>query len=213
MDITWLGHSCFLISTDEGSLVTDPYDSRIGLSLPKNLSADVVTISHHHYDHDHIEAVRGNPCIVDGPGIHRCHGWTFQGLETYHDEYRGAERGSNTVYLFEIDGIRLAHLGDLGHILPGDMAVALSDVDVLMVPIGGTYTINGTQALTVVNQINPRLVLPMHYAVPGLSLKNEIDGADVFLAMLKRPVIAADRLTIDKGRLKTLPPSAVIFSG
>jgi L-ascorbate metabolism protein UlaG (beta-lactamase superfamily) len=177
LDVTWLGHGCFRLRGRNAAVVTDPYPPAIGLKLQR-LDADLVTISHDHENHNYTQAVR-EAYEIRGPGEYEVAGVAVIGVPTYHDADKGAKHGLNTVYLIEIDDVRICHLGDLGHSLDDTQAETLSSADVLLVPVGGRTTINATQAAEVVRQLEPRYVVPMHYAVPGLKL--QLDPIDRFL--------------------------------
>ncbi|MGB3944945.1 MAG: MBL fold metallo-hydrolase, partial [Methanothrix sp.] len=180
MKITWLGHSCFKIEDGSGRVVvTDPFDEAVGYPLPK-AKADVVTVSHDHHDHNHVEAVGGRPEVVRGPGEKVAAGIRFFGTATYHDDRGGKKRGPNTIFSFEMDGVRICHLGDLGHLLGEREAAALGKVDVLMIPVGGVYTLDAEGAKKVVGQIKPKVVIPMHFMTPALAFK--VESADRFLS-------------------------------
>lgn len=168
MRITWLGHASFLIESGEKKLVTDPFDN-IGLAFPR-VSADVVATSHAHFDHNATNLVGGEFEVVSGTGEFSTGPFAIKGFASYHDESRGSERGDNTIYVIEVEGLRLCHLGDLGHALTADEVAALGRVDVLMIPVGGTYTIDAAGAREVAQAINPKIILPMHYKIEGLSL-------------------------------------------
>jgi L-ascorbate metabolism protein UlaG (beta-lactamase superfamily) len=159
------------------AVVTDPFPPTIGLKLQK-LDADLVTVSHEHDNHNYTQAVRDG-YEIRGPGEYEVAGVSVIGFPTYHDSEKGATRGRNTVYLIEIDDVRVCHLGDLGHRLDDTDAETVSSVDVLLVPVGGRMVINAAQAAEVVRQLEPRFVVPMHYAIPGLKL--ELDSVDRFL--------------------------------
>jgi L-ascorbate metabolism protein UlaG (beta-lactamase superfamily) len=178
LDITWLGHGCFRLRGKSAAVVTDPFPPSIGVRLGK-LEAQVVTISHEHENHSYISAVPNARYQVRGPGEYEVAGVGVMGFETFHDEQQGAEHGRNTVYLIELDDVRVCHLGDLGHKLADTALEALGSVDVLLVPVGGRATISAAQAAEVVRQIEPRLVVPMHFAIPGLKI--ELDQVDRFL--------------------------------
>ncbi|HEY6875627.1 MAG TPA: MBL fold metallo-hydrolase [Candidatus Dormibacteraeota bacterium] len=178
MDVTWLGHGCFRLRGKNAAVVTDPYPPTIGLRLPKQ-DAEVLTISHDHENHAYAQAVRDGAYEIKGPGEYEVAGVSVLGFPTFHDAEKGAKRGRNTVYLIEIDDVRICHLGDLGHALEDEDAEKVSSCDVLLVPVGGRTAINAVQAAEVVRQLEPRFVVPMHYAVPGL--KKELDGLDRFL--------------------------------
>jgi L-ascorbate metabolism protein UlaG (beta-lactamase superfamily) len=171
MQISWLGQSCFKIQSKDTTIITDPYGESIGRKLPPRLNADIVTVSHQHEDHNNTTALSGTPFIIDTPGEYEIKGVFIQGIPAAHDDKNGAERGTSTIYLFNFEEIKLAHLGDLGAVLTDEQLEKLEGVDILLVPVGGVYTIDGKQAAEVVNQIEPRIVIPMHYAIPGLKYK------------------------------------------
>jgi len=170
MYITWLGQSCFKIQGKNAAIITDPYQPAIGLTLPR-LTADIVTVSHQHKDHNNIEAVSGNPFVVTTPGEYEIKNVFIQGIPSWHDEKDGNERGANTIFLFSLEEMKLAHLGDLGTVLSDEQLEKLEGVDVLLVPVGGVYTIDAKKAVEVINQVEPRLVIPMHYQINGLAYK------------------------------------------
>ena len=179
MNIIWYGQSCFKLSSSTKNsagepivLITDPFDKSIGLNPPRT-SADIVTVNRQHYDHNNTSAIKGDPFIIDGPGEYE-----IKGIPSFCDKKQGTERGSNTIYVIEIDEIRICHLGDLGHILTNGQLEKINGIDILMIPVGGTYTISWSEADTVVNQIEPRIVIPMHYQLPGLKIK--LDPVDKF---------------------------------
>jgi L-ascorbate metabolism protein UlaG (beta-lactamase superfamily) len=177
LDVTWLGHGCFRLRGRSAAVVTDPYPPSIGLKLQR-LDADLVTVSHEHENHNYTQVVR-DAYEIRGPGEYEVAGVSVIGVPTFHDAERGAKQGRNTVYLIEIDDVRVCHLGDLGHKLDDAEAEAISSPDVLLVPVGGHTAINAAQAAEVVRQLEPRYVVPMHYAIPGLKL--ELDTLDRFL--------------------------------
>lgn len=178
MDITWFGHSCFQLKGKAVSVVTDPYSPQIGLSAP-GLAADIVTVSHLHPGHSNISLVEGKPHIIDGPGEYEIGGVIILGTHTYHDNSGGKVRGKNTVYLIRIDGIDICHLGDLGEPLTSGQIEALGNVDVLLVPVGGVSTIDARKAVQMVRALGPKVVVPMHYQIPGLVM--ELEPVERFL--------------------------------
>jgi L-ascorbate metabolism protein UlaG (beta-lactamase superfamily) len=177
LDVTWLGHGCFRLRGRGAAAVTDPYPPSIGLKLSR-LEADLVTVSHSHENHSYTQVVR-DAYEINGPGEYEVAGISVIGVPTFHDSEKGARKGRNTVYLLEIDDVRVCHLGDLGHRLDDAEAEAISSPDVLLVPVGGRNAMNAAQAAEVVRQLEPRYVVPMHYAIPGL--KRELDSIDRFL--------------------------------
>jgi L-ascorbate metabolism protein UlaG (beta-lactamase superfamily) len=182
MEITYIGHSCFKIKGKELTLVIDPYDpKKTGYKLPK-MEADVLLLTHDHEDHNHKEGVSGYSFLIEGPGEYETKGVFVSGISTYHDAAEGGERGKNTMYFIEIDGFTVLHLGDLGHELSKDMLERISNVDVLLVPVGGTYTIDAVTASKVISMLEPRIVVPMHYQTGDLTgLSEELDKIDKFL--------------------------------
>ncbi len=168
MKIKWLGHSCFLITSEKGTkLITDPYAVGVGINYaPIKESADVVIVSHDHGDHNNVSAVQGQPQIVKGSGIKNVSGIEFKGIAAYHDRSQGKERGDNTVFCFTVDGIRLCHLGDLGHLLSQEQIASVGNVDILFIPVGGVFTINAAEATQVCTQLRPKVIIPMHFKTP-----------------------------------------------
>ncbi len=187
MDVTWLGHGCFRLRGRNAAVVTDPYPPAIGLKLSR-MDADLVTVSHEHENHNYTQVVRDGAYEIHGPGEYEVAGVSVIGVPTFHDAEKGAKHGRNTVYLIEIDDVRICHLGDLGHKLEDAEAEAVASPDVLLVPVGGRTAMNAAQAAEVVRQLEPRYVVPMHYAIPGLKL--ELDPIDRFLKEMG--VAAAD---------------------
>lgn len=180
MDVTWHGHGCFRLRGRNATAVTDPYPPSLGAKLPK-LEADVVTVSHGDPNHSFVEAVVNDDAfVVDGPGEYEVKGITVFGIRAFHDNQNGAELGSNTIYVIEVDDIRICHLGDLGHSLDDSIVEAIgTPIDVLLVPVGGGKALAAERAAEVVRAIEPRWVVPMHFRVPGL--KTELDGVETFL--------------------------------
>ncbi|MEW6572237.1 MAG: MBL fold metallo-hydrolase [Bacillota bacterium] len=184
MEIKWLGHACFLLTTREGvTVLTDPYDESIGYPLPP-VTPDVVTVSHRHYDHNAVGSVKGSPVVFEGAGIHRAKGLTIRGVATFHDKNKGAQRGPNTVFVIEADGLRICHLGDLGHPLDGAKVQEIGPVDVLLIPVGGTYTIDADEAAALVTEMKPRIAVPMHYKTERLKIN--VAPVDNFLKHFSR---------------------------
>jgi L-ascorbate metabolism protein UlaG (beta-lactamase superfamily) len=182
MKIKYLGHSAFVITSAAGlRIVTDPYTPGSGLEYGDITEpADVVTVSHGHRDHNNVAAVRGNPTAVSRAGRAAVKGIEFNGVSSAHDEVGGKMRGGNIIFCFEVDGVRVCHLGDLGHRLDDRQIEEIGCVDVLLIPVGGHYTIDAVAATDVCSQLKPALVIPMHYkTAKGLP---EIAGVDAFLS-------------------------------
>ena len=163
MEIYYLGHSSFRIKGKSASIVTDPFDPKmVGLKY-QGVTGDIVTISHDHTDHNQVSQVSEVKKIVTSPGEYEIMGVSIIGLSSFHDDAQGADRGKNTIYVFEIDEMRICHLGDLGHTLNEKLVEEIGDIDILMIPTGGEYTINSETAVAVVQGIEPRIIIPMHY--------------------------------------------------
>lgn len=178
MDITWLGHSCFRIRGNRTTIITDPYPPTLGYSLGKP-TARIVTVSHQHPGHSYVNGVGGEPKLVTGPGEYEIGGILITGVATFHDGERGKKRGKNTAYLIEVDEISVCHLGDLGHVLTTEQVEELDNVDVLLLPVGGVSTIDAPLAVEVVRQLEPRVVIPMHYKTEALTW--ELEPVERFL--------------------------------
>ncbi len=202
-DIQYLGHSCFRLRGRDGIVLTDPYDRSVGRDLGRP-TAHIVTVSHHHPDHDNVAAVRpvrDRVVVIDGPGEYEVGGILITGVRTFHDKQKGAERGRNTVYVIHLDDIVFCHLGDLAHELSAQQLEEIGSVDVLFVPVGGGETIGPAEAASVISQIEPRVVIPMHYAIEGQSAMN-LAPLDKFLHELGIKECAPDeRLTLNAGNL------------
>ncbi|MCX6807941.1 MAG: MBL fold metallo-hydrolase [Patescibacteria group bacterium] len=168
LQITALGHSCFEIKSDGLTVVTDPFDSKVG-ELPVDLKANIVSISHDHFDHNAISRVNGDPKVFDWPGEYEVAGVQIRGYQSFHDSKNGAERGENVIFVFRFPDATIAHLGDLGHELDSDIVEKMGQIDVLLVPIGGTYTLDAKGAKKVIDAIEPRIVIPMHFSEDKLN--------------------------------------------
>ena len=180
MEITWLGHSCFQLRGKNVTLITDPFTPQQGYSLGK-VNAPIVTVSHNHAGHSYAQAVGGNPRIVGGPGEYEISDVLITGVASYHDNKRGQERGRNTIYVIHMDDLVICHLGDLGHTLQEEQLEEVADADILLIPIGGHSTINATQAAEVISQVEPRIVIPMHYRTEATeSVSPNLDTLDKF---------------------------------
>ncbi|HJA01985.1 MAG TPA: MBL fold metallo-hydrolase [Candidatus Gallimonas gallistercoris] len=179
MKIRYLGHSCFLLTESTGTrILTDPYGD-VGFKMPR-VEADVVSVSHGHYDHNNVKAVGGNPVVLDKEGQYEVGGVEIIAVKSYHDNANGEERGENLIFKFRLDGIEVCHLGDLGEECSSSLIEMLLPVHVLLIPVGGKYTIDSEQAKEYVDRIMPSIVIPMHYKSKGLSL--DIDKPDAFLS-------------------------------
>lgn len=212
MIITWQGHSFFKIQdktgTDGITLATDPFNNSIGLK-PANFEADIVTISHDHDDHNNVSALRGNPYIIDTPGEYDVKGILVEGIKSFHDGKNGEDRGKNIIYRIQMDDITVVHLGDLGDVLDNKQLEKLERTDILMIPVGGKYTINAEKAVEVINQLEPRIIIPMHYKIPGLKI--ELDEIDKFIKELGTEPTREEKLKISKKDLPSDETELVIL--
>jgi len=199
MEISWLGHSCFRIKGTQATVITDPYSPDLGYSLVRP-TAHIVTVSHQHPGHAYVEGIGGEPRRVTRPGEYEISGVLIIGLSTFHDGEKGSQRGKNTVYLIEVDEVSVCHLGDLGHVLTTEQVEELEDVDVLLLPVGGVSTINATMAAEVVRQLEPKVVIPMHYQTEAL--KRNLEPVDRFLKeMAVKEISSRPKLSLTKANL------------
>jgi L-ascorbate metabolism protein UlaG (beta-lactamase superfamily) len=214
MIITWIGHSCFKIQDKTGSegvaVVTDPFDKKVGFKAP-NFEASIVTVSHDHYDHSNTGSIRGNPFIIDSAGEYDKNGVAVIGIESYHDAKQGSERGKNIIYRIDMDDISVAHLGDLGHELDTKQLERLEGTDVLLIPVGGKYTLDAKKAVEVMKQIEPRIIIPMHYKVRGLKVDG-LDGVEKFVKEVGLKPTNEEKLRINKKDLPQEETELVILS-
>lgn len=207
MDIYWYGQSCFKIKGKATTVVLDPYNpDATGLKLPaKDLEAQLVLSSHSHSDHNNVGVIpappTGSPVVITGPGEFEVRGVSVEGISTFHDGTHGSERGKNTLFHLLVDGVNIVHAGDLGHELTEEQIQGVEDAtDILMIPVGGVYTIDAEIAAKVVAQLEPRIVIPMHYKIPGL--KYELGELSEFLReMGKGEVTPQPKLSISKDKL------------
>ncbi len=196
MKVKWYGHSSFLIVSDKGTkIITDPYEpggygGAIGYGkIPDE--ADIVLVSHDHADHNYVKGVPGKPSVIQGVGSHRSHDIEFRGIAAFHDGKKGSERGQNTIFCFLLDDIRVCHLGDLGHIPSEQEAKGIGPIDLLMMPVGGVYTIDASEATKTLEILKPRVVIPMHFKTPQCGF----------------PLAQIDEFTKGKAGVKSLPGS------
>jgi L-ascorbate metabolism protein UlaG (beta-lactamase superfamily) len=216
MNITWYGQSCFRVALQGQkkakqwtSLIIDPFDESTGLKLPK-LEAEILLITHEHKDHNNQKIATKETFLINSPGEYELRDIFIQGISSFHDKEKGKERGLNTIYTVETEEIKLCHLGDFGQEeLTDEQLRDIGEVDVLMIPVGGVYTIDAKEATKVISQIEPRIVIPMHYKIPGLKVK--LDELGTFLkAIGDKGAKAEDKISIQKknlpvGEMKIVP--------
>ncbi len=205
VDITWHGQACFKIRGRTAAVVVDPYDAVFtGLKTLK-LEADIVCVTHNHQDHNNTSAVKTesgqDPFVISGPGEFEKMGVNIVGVSSFHDNSQGQERGKNTIYNITCDEVNIVHLGDLGQKkLSQEQVEQLSSCDVLLIPTGGTFTIEGKDAPDIIAQIEPKIVIPMHHKIEGL--KFALDPVEKFLsAMGKEKQENQNKLSISKEKL------------
>jgi L-ascorbate metabolism protein UlaG (beta-lactamase superfamily) len=199
MEITWLGHSCFKLKGKQATVITDPFSPSIGYTLGK-LSADIITVSHSHPGHSNVQGVGGEPRILKSPGEYESTGVLTVGVHTFHDNEKGAQRGKNTAFVIDVDDVMICHLGDLGHVLTAEQVAEVDGVDVLLIPVGGSSTIDAVQAAQIVRQLEPKIVIPMHYKTDAL--KRELETADRFLKEMGiKEALPQPKLAVNKNSL------------
>lgn len=200
MEISWYGQAAFRLKGKTATVVVDPYDPSIGLKWPKT-EADIVAVTHTHPDHNNTAGVSGASYIAKGPGEYEIKGIAFTGVSSWHDNKEGAERGPNTIYVFNIDGVRICHLGDLGqHQLTEPQLEEIGDVDVLLIPVGGVFTVQAAEAAKIVAQLEPKIIIPMHYHLPGLTV--ELEPVEHFLKeMGKENIEPVSKLNISSEKM------------
>ncbi len=199
MEIVWYGHSCFRLKARRASVVTDPCGKDVGYSIPR-LRADIITISHNHPDYSNRSLVRGKPKVINGPGEYEVKGVFITGIATRLKKSKGPERLKNTIYLFDFDGLTVCHLGNLDHVPSQAQVQALSDVDVLLIPVGAVTTINANQAAEMIGLLGPKIVIPMHYKTKAIKMR--LQPVSKFLKEMGLPETSpAEELEVAKSNL------------
>jgi L-ascorbate metabolism protein UlaG (beta-lactamase superfamily) len=213
MEIKYLGHSSFLIKSSTGKLITDPFDSQIvGFKFPKT-EASVVTVSHHHNDHDAVSQVGGSPLIIDMAGEYEKVGFRVFGFRSFHDKEQGAKRGENIIFKIETERINILHCGDLGFV-PDDQTIDFfGEVDILIVPVGGFYTIDHKEAVQLAKKIEPAIVIPMHYRSEkhNPSAFEKISSLSDFLKEMNQEAEPHEKLTVKKDDLAEMEMQVVVL--
>lgn len=211
MEIIWLGHSCFQLRGKNVTLITDPFTPQQGYSLGK-VNAPIVTVSHNHTGHNYVQGVGGNPRVVRGPGEYEISDVLITGVAAFHDSKRGQELGRNTIYVIHMDDLVICHLGDLGHTLQEAQLEEVADADILLVPIGGHNTINATQAAEVISQVEPRIVIPMHYRTEASAgSRPDLEPLDKFCREMGVEAInPLPKLTVTRNSLPQEPQVVIL---
>ena len=201
MTITWFGQSCFRIESKEASVLIDPFSKEIGLKPPR-VKDDIVLVTHEHFDHNNLEGLNPEAFVIRNPGEYEKSGVAVYGILSYHDKSGGKERGLNTIYVVKAEDMTICHLGDLGQDkLTNEQIESIGDVDILIIPVGGTYTIDYKEAVEVIGQIEPKMIIPMHYKLPGLAV--DLLGVDKFVKELGLSPEKMDKLKIANKNLPT----------
>jgi L-ascorbate metabolism protein UlaG (beta-lactamase superfamily) len=216
MEIVWHGHSFFEIKSKENKeqirIAIDPFSEEVGLKVPK-VEADILLISHDHYDHNNKNAILGNYFLIENPGEYEIKGVFIKAIKSFHDKSDGKERGENLIFLIDSEDLRVCHLGDLGQKELNEKQVEeIGSVDVLMIPIGGVYTISQKEAIKILEQLEPKIIIPMHYSLPKLKIK--LDSVDKFLKSLgiksltpeKKLSIKKENLSSEESKIVLLEP-------
>lgn len=212
MKIKWFGQSCFMITSRSGiKVLTDPYKKMLGYKLPEEMEANIVSTSHNHSDHNNINIVKSSFVHIDKPGDFSEHGIEIKGMQTFHDKTSGSKRGKNTIYNFNIDDINICHCGDLGHVLNSDQIEEIGNVDILLLPVGGLATINAFDAVKVMKQLNPTIVIPMHYRTKALGLVGYIFAkVDKFISASGLKAKEYEEIELNKANIKDYSGIAVL---
>jgi len=211
MEIKYLGHSSFLIKNKEGKLVMDPFDPKVvGLKFPKQ-EADIVTISHAHSDHSFMAQIDGSPLVLDWPGQFEKKGIRVWGYKSFHDKTEGSERGENVLYKVETEGVTILHCGDLGVIPTDEFIDEIGEVGVLMVPVGGKFTLDATEAMTLIKKIDPMMVIPIHYGRPELLIEGLAPLDDFLKKMGIDKVEPVEKLVLKKEDFAVDQPVRVVI--
>ncbi len=201
MDITWLGHSCFRLKGKEVTVITDPCHPSLGYPLSR-LQADIVTLSHFHPGHCYTEAITSEFREIKGPGEYELGGIFITGIATWHDAAQGEKLGKNTVYLLEMDGMALCHLGDLGHLPSPALIEDMGDIDILFLPVGGVSTIGSSTAAEIVRRLTPKVVIPMHYKTAALTA--DLEPVDKFLKEMGiKEKVSQPKLSVNRSNMPT----------
>lgn len=212
MDITYLGHSSFKIKGKTAVVVTDPFDeSVVGLKYP-TIEADIVTTSHNHDDHGKISLVKNYKKAFTGPGEYEVMGISFIGIPSFHDDKKGEKKGKNTIFVLEVDGVRICHLGDLGHKLTEGQLKKIGDIDVLLIPVGGEYTIDSKKAVVVMQQIEASYIVPMHYQTDGLKKETfgKLEPVENFLKESGMTTENLAKLSVKKEMIVDDQPATIV---
>ncbi len=211
MDIYWYGQACFKLKGKQSEVLIDPYDPAvIGLKLPKDLEADCILVTHQHPDHNFVGAAVGKPMVFSGPGEYEVKGTVITGIDALHDNSQGSERGKNIIFHVLIDGLNVVHLGDLGQKkLTEDQLTQIGQTDILLIPVGSIFTIDAKDAAEIVAQLEPTIIIPMHYGLPGM--KFNLDPVEKFLKeMGEEGAEPVNKLSVTREKLPEEPEVIIL---
>jgi len=216
MNIQYYGHSCFKLTAkpagrgqEDVTIFIDPFDKAVGLRPPQG-QADIVLVTHDHHDHNNVEALKGEPRVIDIPGEYSVKGVNIVGINSYMDNKNGQERGQNTIFIIETEEIRICHLGDLGHDLSEKQLEEIDGVNILMIPIGGKYTIDGKQACDIIKKVEPNIAIPIHYKITGSTV--DIDDEKKFCGEMGNcPKERVSKINIKKKDLEEKSMQVIIM--
>lgn len=208
MHLHWFGHSCFQMTFSNGTRVlTDPFDESVGYPVPA-VDSEIVTCSHDHFDHGYSQIVTGNPVVIRTTGAHEVGGVTIDGIASFHDDAQGSKRGSNVIYRYRADGLTIVHLGDLGHLPTPEQLAFIQDADVLLIPIGGFYTIDTDTALQVIAAAHPKTAIAMHFKTPAINFP--ISDESQFAKSLGAVYTGSPDIDFTAGTMKDQPAAIVM---
>lgn len=197
MKISWRGHASFIIEAEGRTIVTDPFNEKLGYPFVPQ-AADIVTVSHQHWDHNAAETITGRPHIITETDTTKVFGISVTGFRFWHDANEGRDRGSSTTYKISAEGLNVVHLGDLGHTLNSQQVAEIGKTDILLVPVGGRYTIDAGQAVKVIRDLQPKIAIPMHFGTPHLSFS--LAPAEEFISyydtVIKKPYLEVSHETL-----------------
>ncbi len=214
MNIQWLGHSAFkLVESTGTTIITDPYKGEmVGYDMPKGLVADIVSVSHNHDDHNYVGAVEGEYTLLNQEGAFEINGVHITSMQSYHDHHSGSRRGGNLIFKFRMDGVDICHLGDMGEACSIDICSQIGSVDILLIPVGGNYTIDAQSAKEYVDLLMPDVVIPMHYRTRDCDM--DIDKVDNFLKLFdeERIIYANDAIDFDRTDFDGEETKIIVFN-
>lgn len=208
MEIEYNGHACFTIKTSLGTVVTDPFGEEVPYPI-KELRGDIVTVSHEHFDHNAVKRVKGNPYIIRSVGEYNQKGIIIKGFQAFHDKNQGRQRGQTIIFTIQVEGLKICHLGDLGEVLDDSKIKLIGDIDILLIPVGGFFTIEPEDARILIEKMKPKIVIPMHYKTNYIKDWN-IKPVEEFLRIISIPIRRLDTNKIEVTK-ENLPSTTEVY--